>query len=143
MRKLPSLSCETIYLAQQNWLRSRRLRINGGTLLHKVYPPKSTYGEVLKKCIKYVKSKYEKYKSINVVFGGYSDINSTKVQEHHQRTTSTSTSLEIRDNTKINFTRQVFLGPTNKKGQLIKLLCAKLELLNLELSLQILVEMFL
>lgn len=78
-----------------------------------------------------------------MVFGGYSDINSTKVQEHHQRTTSTSTSLQIRDNTKINFTRQAYLGPTNKKGQLIKLLCAKLEFLNLELSLQSLVEMFL
>ena len=76
---------------------------------------------------KYVKSKYEKYKSINMVFGGYSDTNSTKVQEHHCQTTTTSASLEISNNTKVTFTREAFLGNTNNKDQLIKLLCARLE----------------
>lgn len=51
---------------------------DGGTLLHKFYWPKSAYGEVLDQCKKYVKiSKDEKNKSINVVFDGYSDKNST------------------------------------------------------------------
>ena len=79
--------------------------INGGTLLHKVHWPKSAYGEVFYHYIKYVKSKYEKCKSVNVVFDGYSDTNSAKVQEHHRRTIATSASLEIMDNNiKVTFT---------------------------------------
>ena len=82
---------------------------------------------MLDQYIQYVKSKYEKYKSVNVVFDGYSDKNSTKVQEHDRRTTITSASLEIRGNTKVTFTREAFLANTNNKDQLIKLLCARLE----------------
>ena len=101
--------------------------IDGGTLLHKVHWPKSTYGEVLDHYMKYVKSKYKNYKSINVIFDGYSDTNSTKVQEHHCRTTTTSVSLGIRDNTKVTVKREAFLGNTNNKDAIIKLLCARLE----------------
>ena len=82
---------------------------------------------MLDQYIQYVKSKYEKYKSVNVVFDGYLDKNSTKVQEHDRRTTITSASLEIRGNTKVTFTREAFLANTNNKDQLIKLLCARLE----------------
>ena len=62
-----------------------------------------------------------------MVFDGYSDTITPKVQEHHRRTTATSTSLEIRDNTKVTFTREAFLGNPNNKEQLVKLLCARLE----------------
>ena len=50
------------------------------------------------------------------------DKNSAKVQEHHWSTTTASASLEIRDSTKVNFTREAFLGNTNYKDQPIKLL---------------------
>ena len=61
---------------------------------------------------KYIKSKYEKYKSINTY--------STKEQEHHHRTTTTSASFEIRDNIKVTFSREAVLGNINNKDQLIK-----------------------
>ena len=68
-----------------------------------------------------LKSKYEKFKSINVVFDGYSE-------KHNQsRTTTKLASLEIRDNTKLIFTREEFLENTKNKDKLIKLLCAGLE----------------
>ena len=68
-----------------------------------------------------LKSKYEKFKSINVVFDGYSE-------KHNQsRTTTKLASLEIRDNTKLIFTREEFLENTKNKEKLIKLLCAGLE----------------
>ena len=75
---------------------------------------------MLDHCLNYVKSKYEKYK-------GYSDTITPKVQEHHRQTTATSTSLEIRDNAKVTFTREAFLENPNNKEQLVKLLCARLE----------------
>ena len=101
--------------------------IDGGTLLHKAFWPKSTYGDVLEQYVQHVKTKYGKCKSVNVVFDGYSDKNSTKAQEHHRRTTITSASLEINGNTKVTFNRDAFLANTNNKDQLIKLLCARLK----------------
>ena len=101
--------------------------IDGGTLLHKVFWPKSTFGDVLDQYVQYVKTKYGKCKCVNVVFDGYSDKNSTRAQEHHRRTTLTSTSLEINGNTKVTFNREALLANTNNKDQLIKLLCARLK----------------
>ena len=101
--------------------------IDGGTLLHKAFWPKSTDGVVLEQYVQYVKTKYGKCKSVNVVFDGYSVKNSTKAQEHHRRTTITSASLEINGNNKVTFNREAFFANTNNKDQLIKLLCVRLK----------------
>ena len=84
--------------------------------------------QLMRKCLIITKNMWkENTKNIRVDFDGYSDTNSTKVQEHNRWTTATSTSLEIWDSTKVTFTWEAFLGNTNNEDQLIKLLCARLE----------------
>ena len=87
------------------------------------FKPKSNYGEVLDHYIKYVKSKYEKYKSINAVFDGYSDTISTKVQEHHR---AGQPQHRNQGQHKVTFTREALSGNTNNKDELIKLLYARI-----------------
>lgn len=100
---------------------------DGGMLLHKVYWPKTTFSAVLDQYVAYLKKRCFRYKTVNVVFDGYSDDMSIKSQEHERRTTLTSATISVNEATKVLSKREVFLSNQKNKTQLIKILSKRLE----------------
>ena len=78
--------------------------VDGGALLHNVKWPKTTYAEVLDRYENYMNRRYSKFANVMVVFDGYSDELSTKVQEHAFRCGSSSVDIQIISSTKVTIT---------------------------------------
>ena len=101
--------------------------VDGGALLYNVKWPKSTYAKVLDRCENYTNRRYSKFANVMVIFDGYSDELSTKVQEHAGRSGSSSADIQIKSSTKVTTSREAFLANPHNKVQLIKILSARLQ----------------
>ena len=62
-----------------------------------------------------------------VVFDGYSDKLSTKVQEYARRSSSSSADIQIKSSTKVATSREAFFTNPHNKVQLIKILSERLQ----------------
>lgn len=94
--------------------------IDGGALLHKVkWFPDSTFGDVLKLYVNYVERKCVRFEHVSVVFDGYSDILSTKAEEHSRRAGVVSADVIIEEATVVTVTREAFLRNSTNKVQFI------------------------
>ena len=101
--------------------------VDGGALLHNVKWPKTTYAEVLDRYENYMNRRYSKSANVMVVFDGYSDELSTKVQEHAPRCGSSSVDMQIKSSTKVTTSREVFVANPHNKFQLIKMRSGRLQ----------------
>ena len=101
--------------------------VDGGALLHNVKWPKTTYAEVLDRYENYMNRRYSKFANVMVVFDGYSDELSTKVQEHAFRCGSSSVDIQIISSTKVTTSREAFLANPHNKFQLIKMRSGRLQ----------------
>ena len=94
--------------------------IDGGALLHKVkWFPDSTFGDALKLYVDYVQRKCVRFEHISVVFDGYSDILSTKAEEHSRRAGVISADVIIEEATVVTVTKEAFLRNSTNKVQFI------------------------
>ena len=75
----------------------------------------------------YMSRIYSKFANVTVIFHGYSDELSAKVQEHPCRSGSSSDDIQIKSSTKITISREAFLANAHNKVQPIKILSAKLQ----------------
>ena len=62
-----------------------------------------------------------------IVFNGYSDELSTKVQEHACHSGSSSADIQTKSSTKVTTSREAFLANPHNKVQLIKILSARVQ----------------
>ena len=100
--------------------------VDGGALFHKVKWPKISYGEVLDPNENYMNIRYSKAANVMVVFNGYSDELSLKVQERACHSGSSSADKQIKSS-KVMTSREAFLANTHNKVQLFKMLSARLQ----------------
>ena len=71
--------------------------------------------------------RYSKFANVMVVFDGYSDELSTKVQGHARRSASSSADIQVKSSTKATTNREAFLANPHNEVQLIKMLSARLQ----------------
>ena len=100
--------------------------VDGGALFHKFKWPKITYGDVLDPYENYMNIRYSKVANVMVVFNGYSDELSLKVQDCACPSGSSSADKQIKSS-KVMTSREAFLANTHNKVQLITMLSARLQ----------------
>lgn len=97
--------------------------VDGGALLHKVHwPANSTFMDIVSNYISHLQAKYGQYRCLCIVFDGYTDTNSNKSQGHLRRGGITSANINVQENVKVSYSREVFLRNASNKEKLIQLL---------------------
>ena len=84
---------------------------------------KASYGSIVQSYRQFLESNYGK---CVIVFDGYSELQSTKDQEHARRSAKSSPTFNVRNETILNISQQVFLGNSKNKAGLIQLLTTEL-----------------
>ncbi len=94
--------------------------LDGGALLHKVkWKKHSTYKEITKHYVNYVRTKYG---SCCIVFDGYDQGPSIKDHEHVRRVHKACADIQLAESTRASVDQQIFLSNMKNKSQFITLL---------------------
>ena len=99
--------------------------VDGGALLHKIkWTQGSTFQDIIKSYLDYIRVRFREYQNLCIVFDGYDDEMSIKATEHSRRSAQLSSSnVDVTEKMILTSNREVFLRNQINKKNFIKLLC--------------------